>query len=144
MQSEIKKFNVRVYGIYIENGSVLVSVEQIGEHSITKFIGGGLEFGEGTADCLKREFKEELNIEIDIISHFYTTDFFVESFINKNHQVISVYYMIRPKNPFSIVELNELASSQKIVWLDLSTAKESDMSLVIDKKVLSLLLQNNG
>ncbi len=141
MTSEPKKFNVRVYGIYTENEKVLVSIEQIGEHTITKFVGGGLEFGEGIADCLIREFKEELDLDIEIVSHFYTTDFFVESFVNKNHQVISVYYLVRPTNPKFTIESLNLSKDQKIGWLDLNNAKEDDMSLIIDKKVLSLLLE---
>ena len=45
------RFNVRVYGVLIVNGSVLVSDEYIKKNCITKFPGGGLEFGEGTRDC---------------------------------------------------------------------------------------------
>lgn len=33
-----------------------------------EFPGGKLEFGESDEDCIKREMKEELNIEIDILS----------------------------------------------------------------------------
>ncbi|MFM2327645.1 MAG: hypothetical protein RIR31_1847, partial [Bacteroidota bacterium] len=60
-------FNIRVYGILInENKQVLVSDEFIRGMQITKFPGGGLEFGEGTRDCLKREFMEEMNLEVAI------------------------------------------------------------------------------
>ncbi len=87
-----KKFNVRVYGILIHDKSVLLSDEYIKKNKITKFPGGGLEFGEGTKDCLVREFKEELNLDIEITEHFYTTDFYVASSFDTNSQVISIYY----------------------------------------------------
>lgn len=70
-------FNLRVYGILInENKQVLVSDEFIRGNYYTKFPGGGLEFGEGTRECLKREFKEELDLDITVGEHLYTTDFF--------------------------------------------------------------------
>lgn len=144
MVDEHKKFNIRVYGIYIENEKILISIEQIGNYTITKFIGGGLEYGEGIKDCLIREFKEELNLDVEIISHFYTTDFFVESFVNKNHQVISVYYLIRPTNGLFSIEKLELSSNQKLAWLDLKEARVEDLSLTIDKKVLSMLIDQKN
>ena len=93
----MKKFNIRVYGIIQFDSFILVSDEKFNGKTITKFIGGGLEYGEGLIDCLKREFIEELGIEIEILRHFYTTDFFVESLSNKNQQIISIYYLIKPK-----------------------------------------------
>ena len=73
-------FNIRVYGILInETGQVLVSDEMIRGMNITKFPGGGLEFGEGTRDCLRREFMEEMNLQVQIGDHIYTTDFFQRS-----------------------------------------------------------------
>lgn len=85
-------FNIRVYGILIQNNTILLVEEPVSKTRVLKFPGGGLEFGEGTIECLKREFREELNIDINNLKHFYTTDFFVQSFLNPNDQVISIYY----------------------------------------------------
>ena len=84
---------VRVYGILMnENKQVLVSDEYIRGEYYTKFPGGGLEIGEGTRDCLKREFMEEMNLQVSIGEHLYTTDFFQISAFNNAHQILSIYY----------------------------------------------------
>ena len=90
-------FNLRVYGILInEAGQVLVSDEFSRGSYYTKFPGGGLEFGEGTRDCLKREFMEEMNLEIKVTAHLYTTDFFQMSAFSPDQQIISIYYFVEP------------------------------------------------
>src|SRR5215204_4771864 len=90
-------FNIRVYGILInEKKQLLVSDEFIRGSYYTKFPGGGLEFGEGTRDCLKREFIEELNLQVDVLEHLYTTDFFQESAFRPGDQIISIYYRVKP------------------------------------------------
>ena len=33
---------------------------------VTKFPGGGMEFGEGTIDCIKRECMEEFGEEVEV------------------------------------------------------------------------------
>ncbi|EPB65599.1 putative protein RfaE, domain II, partial [Ancylostoma ceylanicum] len=87
------RFNIRVYGILInEHNEVLISDEHRWGMSFTKFPGGGLEWGEGLKDCLIREFREELSINIEIGELFYCTDFFVESAFKKTDQLISIYY----------------------------------------------------
>lgn len=86
-------FNIRVYGILInDRKQVLVSDEYIRGNYFTKFPGGGLEHGEGTRDCLKREFKEEMNLNVSIGDHIYTTDYYQQSAFNPAHQIISIYY----------------------------------------------------
>src|SRR5579862_4134801 len=96
-------FNLRVYGILFgENKQVLVSDEFIRGNHYTKFPGGGLEFGEGTRDCLKREFKEELDLEVEIGEHIYTTDFFLMSAFNNAHQIISIYYYVKALEPIKV------------------------------------------
>jgi ADP-ribose pyrophosphatase YjhB (NUDIX family) len=88
-------FNLRVYGILLgKDRDVLVSDEYIRGGLYTKFPGGGLEFGEGTRDCLKREFLEEMNLNVKVTSHLYTTDFFQMSAFNPEHQIISIYYRV--------------------------------------------------
>ena len=89
-------FNIRVYGILInEQKQVLVSDEFIRGMYITKFPGGGLQLGEGTRDCLKREFLEEMNLKVEVGEHIYTTDFFQMSAFNKDQQIISIYYFVK-------------------------------------------------
>lgn len=88
-------FNIRVYGIFInEQKQVLVSDELIRGKYITKFCGGGLEKGEGTIECLKREFLEEMNVEVAVTEHFYTTDFYQQSAFDPTQQIISIYYRV--------------------------------------------------
>jgi 8-oxo-dGTP diphosphatase len=148
-------FNIRIYGILLnEQKQVLVTDEIIRGKYITKFPGGGLEFGEGTKECLIREFKEELSLDIEIQDHFYTTDFFQVSAFNPQHQIISIYYLVKPtsrfqiadsKNEFEFTETEmkqyektgETETFRFIDWRDFS---ENSVSLPIDKHVAKLVL----
>ncbi|GAJ02545.1 unnamed protein product, partial [marine sediment metagenome] len=52
----IQHFVVRVYGLIInDKKEVLLTDEYQLGMKMTKFPGGGLEFGEGPVDCIKRE-----------------------------------------------------------------------------------------
>jgi len=88
--------NIRVYGLFINNRNeiLLADEERFGVH-MTKFPGGGLQFGEGTIDCLKREAREEFGQEVEVLEHFYTTDFFQQAYFQINMQLISIYYRAR-------------------------------------------------
>ena len=147
-------FNLRVYGILINaNGQILVSDEYIRGGYFTKFPGGGLEFGEGTRDCLKREFLEEMNLKIEVEAHIYTTDFFQLSAFHPDHQIISIYYFVKPlediavplrDKPFDFDEAQmniyhvskEVETFRFIPWEDFSDAS---VTLPIDKLVVRLL-----
>jgi 8-oxo-dGTP diphosphatase len=88
--------SIRVYGILVnERQQVLVSDEYIRGNYYTKFPGGGLEKGEGTRDCLVREFMEELNLPVEVGDHIYTTDFYQQSAFNPAHQILSIYYFAK-------------------------------------------------
>jgi ADP-ribose pyrophosphatase YjhB (NUDIX family) len=95
--------NIRVYGILLgEDKKVLVSDEYIRGDYYTKFPGGGLEFGEGTRDCLKREFKEEMDLDVRVGEHIYTTDFFQMSAFRPDQQIISIYYYAHALEPIRV------------------------------------------
>jgi 8-oxo-dGTP diphosphatase len=147
-------FNVRVYGILLgENQQVLVSDELIRGDYITKFPGGGLEFGEGTRDCLKREFKEEMDLDVAVGDHLYTTDFFQMSAFNPEHQIISIYYFVKALEPIRVPlrtkpfdfderELTiyaERKETETFRFIDRATFNEESVTLPIDKVVAGIL-----
>lgn len=95
-------FTIRVYGILLNTKKqVLVSDEHIRGSYYTKFPGGGLELGEGTRDCLKREFMEEMNLRVEVGAHIYTTDFYQMSAFNPADQIIAIYYFARALEPIT-------------------------------------------
>src|SRR3954449_4249908 len=99
----INRFTIRVYGILSdENKRILVSDEFIRGNYYTKFPGGGLELGEGTRDCLKREFMEEMNLLVDVGDHIYTTDFYQQSAFNSAQQILSIYYFATAMEPIKV------------------------------------------
>lgn len=96
-------FTIRVYGILLnQKKQVLVSDEHIRGNYYTKFPGGGLELGEGTRDCLKREFMEEMNLQVEVGAHLYTTDYFQMSAFNPADQIIAIYYFAKALEPITV------------------------------------------
>lgn len=136
-------FNIRVYGILInDEKQILLSDENIRGNFYTKFPGGGLEIGEGTRDCLKREFKEEMNLTVEVSDHFYTTDFYQQSAFDPDHQIISVYYFVSATESINLEIINlEENKTESFRFVSLTELSEEDLSLPIDKTVARLLLQ---
>ena len=136
----MKRFNVRVYGIHINNrNELLVADETFRERSFTKFPGGGLEWGEGTIAWLKREFKEEFQLSIQVKDLFYTTDFFQVSTFQENDQVIAIYYLIAINldDVESVIAQNK--SEEKLRWIPINELSTNDLTFPIDKHVVELL-----
>ncbi len=147
-------FNVRVYGLlFDDNNRLLVSDEFIRGMYITKLPGGGLEIGEGTRECLQREFLEETGIEVEVQEHIYTTDFFQISAFNNKDQIISIYYKVKAEqhiniptqttpfnfHPDQVADPN--GESEVFRWLDWESLSEESVTLPIDKVVIRLLKQ---
>jgi len=141
-------FNVRVYGLLInDNDEILISDEQEYGMRFTKFPGGGLEYGEGLIDGLKREFVEECNAEVEVISHFYTTDFFIQSAFNDS-QIISVYYIVKNKSELNLNIKTKVFDFdgegdvlQAFRWVKLSELDPEEITFPIDRHVAKLLTE---
>jgi len=149
--------SVRVYGILMnEAKQVLVSDEYIRGEYFTKFPGGGLDIGEGTRDCLKREFMEEMNLKVSIGDHIYTTDFFQISAFNSAHQILSIYYAATALEPIKVPlrtsefdfdeqQLQLYAQTQQIEtfrFVDWENFSGDKVTLPIDKIVADLVKGN--
>ena len=140
-------FSIRVYALILnDHMQVLIPDEfQLGM-KMTKFPGGGLNFGEGTIDCLNREMLEECNQEIEVIQHFYTTDFYQKALFWDDRQLLSIYYLARLKNPvmFKVSEKSfefpDLVNgNQSFRWASVSQINPDDFTFPIDKHVAHLL-----
>jgi len=145
----MSQFTIRVYFLLRDESGLclLLSDERIGEGEFTKFPGGGLEWGEGPVECALREAREELGQDIEVTSHFYTTDFFVESQFHPRTQVISIYYNARligpqifqtTERPFGFVNIEGREESFR--WVEISKLKDADLDFPIDRVVVRKLL----
>jgi len=134
----IDKINIRVYGICLKNNSILALHEEYAGELLTKLPGGGLEYGESTIQCLKREFMEELNLHINIKEHFYTQEEFLVSRFKDNEQLLTIYYICEIEKEEDLLIIDPLIESAD--WLPLDG--ENPFQLPIDRIVFEKLRNN--
>jgi 8-oxo-dGTP diphosphatase len=141
-------FNIRVYFLCLKDHgrTVLVSDEIIRGKHFSKFPGGGLEFGEGTRDCVHREAMEELGQDVKSIVHFYTTDFFLRSAFNPAHQVVSIYYKaeLEGEQQFRTESKrfafgNATADTERFRWVAIDELDPEEFELPADRRVADML-----
>ncbi|CAN7280572.1 NUDIX hydrolase [Rossellomorea sp. LjRoot5] len=126
-----------VYGIYIEDGKLLV-IHKNGGPYINRFDlpGGSLEEGESLAEAMRREFLEETGIEIEIEKQIGVIDFKFPSvwrdFTNVHH--IAVYYSVRKTGgEIGIPEQFEGQDSLGAVWVSEHEVSRENASPLVMK-----------
>ena len=142
MKDKVRAYNIRVYGILLnKEKELLLSNEVLNGKRFTKLPGGGHELGEGLIDGLKREFEEELNIEINAVEHFYTTDYFQQSAFNAEEQLISVYYLVESIQAEQIKSGRSAADDENnsFFWKKLADLTQDSVSFPVDQLVLKKL-----
>lgn len=142
----IKRFNIRIYGLWIREKQLLISNEKTGDFSFNKFPGGGLEQGEGIADALKREFREELGLEISTLSLFFVNENYVPSAFDPSEQLISIYFLVQCSNEPKRMRFEEVRWNKPYVtefsWIDFSKVSESLFHFPVDKEVAAKLIRS--
>lgn len=145
----IDTYNIRVYGLCIENDKILIIDEVHTGHKMTKFPGGGLEMGESIEEGLKREFREEMGVEINVGEVFYVNPFLQVSAFRKNEQLISLYYWVKltstPTARFSDQVQDFLLDSQHEMvfrWVNLQDLQQEKMTFPIDEVVVKKLIDS--
>lgn len=145
------EFTIRVYGLVLnDKNEILLTDEFQLNTKMTKFPGGGLEFGEGTLSCLEREFEEECKGQkITNIRHFYTTDFYQKALFFDNHQLISIYYLaeLEPPikfnistKPFGFDKMEN--GNQSFRWVDIKSLHSATLTFPIDRIVLEKIKEH--
>lgn len=133
--STIVGYNIRVYAICIKEQHLMVLKEPFAGKMVNKLPGGGLEYGEGTVDCLIREFKEELSLEIQNITPFYIQEHFVPSLAKDNKQILMLYFLVDIKNLSSLKILDN--NIKEVLWTPIDG--ENILTLPVDQIVFEKL-----
>ncbi|WP_440999606.1 NUDIX domain-containing protein [Fodinibius sp. SL11] len=91
-QGFINKLRVRICGLLIQNDEVLLA--QIHSPITDKLVwmppGGGLTFGEPMKDCLKREFKEETNLSVEVHELIH-----VNELLRKPYHAVECFFEVK-------------------------------------------------
>ena len=147
MESSVNRYIIRVYALIIDlDNDILISDEYQMDMRMIKFPGGGMHFGEGPIDCLKREAIEEFGQEIVVLEHFYTTDYFQPAKFYDDAQLISIYYLAQFVEPIKFKVSTKLFNygeekngAQSFRWADLRKLQPGEMTFPVDQKVVELL-----
>lgn len=141
----IDKFNIRVYGIWLKDNKILVSNENIDGFKMTKLPGGGLEFGEGPAECVVREFREELDVEIRIAKLLHVSEQFVQSAFKKNEQVLAIHYLVESDEEIKNLNITQstnvgIQNIHRFEWVDLEQLSIDAFTFEMDRIVIQKIL----
>ncbi|MFT5858597.1 MAG: 8-oxo-dGTP diphosphatase [Flavobacteriaceae bacterium] len=142
-------YNIRVYAIILnDQDEILLSDERRNGHSFTKFPGGGMEWGEGMKDCLKRELEEEMGLSAIVGELLYVNDFFQKSAFRDTDQLISFYYLIDEIN-FEAIKCWEhpipmVDDGEAFRWVKRSELTQEMVTFPVDSIVVSLLREGNS
>jgi ADP-ribose pyrophosphatase YjhB (NUDIX family) len=97
MKKKNESIRVRVAGILLnsKNELLLVNHKKNGR-SYWLLPGGGVEFGEDFSQALKREFMEELSLELSSVGGLFLTHDTV--YPDKTRHIVNLYFTVKAKN----------------------------------------------
>ena len=121
-----------VLGLAFKDNKLLVSegFDKIKNQTFYRCLGGGIKFLEKSTDALKREFKEEINIDIEI-KDFLGVSENMFTFEGKNaHELVFYYNIDIPENYYKdeyIIQDDH--GESKALWIDINEFKDKNKIL---------------
>ena len=130
--NKFKEIRPIVLGLAIKDNKLLVSegFDNVKKQTFYRCLGGGIEFLEKSTDALKREFKEEINIDI-VIKDFLGISENIFTYEGKNAHELVFYYNINIldkdyKEEYVVTHDN---GESKAVWIDINQFKNGNKIL---------------
>lgn len=129
---KFKEIRPIVLGLLKRDGKILVSegYDKVKDQHFYRSIGGGIEFLEKSADALKREFKEELGVDIKIGKYLGIAEN-IFTFNGKNgHELILFYEVeIDDKDYKEKYHIVDGSTETDAVWIDIEDFKSRKLRL---------------
>ena len=125
---KFKEIRPVVLGIAIKNGKILVSegYDKVKKQTFYRCLGGGIEFLETSQEALKREYKEELGIDI-IVEDFCGISENIFTYQGKNAHELILFYNIKiqdkdVREKYHIIDDN---CESDAYWIDVNESKNN-------------------
>lgn len=124
--------NIRPAICIVENDKLLTMRYRYGNKDAYNLPGGNLEFGEKMADCLVRELKEELQINVAIGELLCLAEVFIK---NKQSQTLHAIFKGEVKSGELILNPKE-TSALEIEWVPLEELSKIHLYPNVAEKLL--------
>ena len=132
------KLNIRAASMIINNNKLLVHKNIKEDHYA--LLGGRIQIGENSEETLKREIKEELDKEIEIIGYAATVENFFEMKGKKYHEIMFIhkaeFILEEDKCTEETLKNKEGKDYLKYEWLDLDKIDEYNILPKLMKEVI--------
>ena len=129
---KFKEIRPIVLGIVKRENKILVSegYDKVKNEVFYRSIGGGIEFLEDSKDALKREFKEELNIDISV-GEFLGISENIFTYNEKNAHELILFYNVNIKDKdykekYHIIDDN---CETDAMWIDINKFKNKELKI---------------
>lgn len=132
------KLNIRAGGVIIHNNKVLAHRNINKDHYCLP--GGRVEIGETSEETIKREIKEELGKDIQIIKYMATIENFFKMEGKKYHEIYYIYNVEFEKEEDKKIEykMNNLEGKNYLQyqWIDLNDIEKYNILPACIKDIL--------
>ncbi len=129
---KFKEIRPIVLGVVKRENKILVSkgYDKVKDEVFYRSIGGGIDFLEDSKEALKREFKEELNIDINV-GEFLGISENIFTYNGKNAHELILFYNVDIKNKdykekYHIVDGNYETDAK---WIDMNKFKNKELKI---------------
>ncbi len=140
--NKFKEIRPIVLGIVKKDNQLLVSrgYDKTKKQEFYRCLGGGIEFLENSEDALKREFKEELNIEIKV-GEFLGIFENIFNYEGKNGHELILFYnaYIDDKDYQQEYHIKDDNLEFDAMWIDVDKFKKKEL-ILYPEEVLKYLL----
>lgn len=129
---KFKEIRPIVLGVVKHKNKLLVSkgYDKIKKQEFYRCLGGGIEFLEKSNEALKREFKEEINLDIEVGKFLGISEDIFEYKGKKAHELVFYYdAYINDKDYKEKYNLIEGNLETEAIWVDVDRFKNKELIL---------------